>query len=134
MREILFRGKRVDNGNWVEGYLYVYWNFERKIFQIFVDRTNGIPDSFEVNLDTIGQYTSLKDKNGKRVFEGDVVRAVYNREENIYVVVWDEEELDFKATNGKENYGRNFQYMPCCEEVEIIGNVYDNPELLDVTK
>lgn len=77
------------------------------------------------------QYTGLKDKNGKEIYERDIVDTVYDGELFTGVVVYDESELDFKATNGKENYGSNFQYLPCCEEVEVIGNAYENPELLN---
>ncbi|MBK5474378.1 hypothetical protein JFU54_28755 [Bacillus sp. TH19] len=76
------------------------------------------------------QYTGLLDKNGNEIFEGDVVDTIYDGKLFTGVVVYDESELDFKATNGKENYGSNFQYLPCCEEVEVIGNLYENPELL----
>ncbi len=47
-----------------------------------------------------------------------------------YIVVWDQEECDFKATNGEENYGRNFMYLGGNDEVTVIGNIYENPELL----
>ncbi|PFA75838.1 YopX family protein [Bacillus cereus] len=77
------------------------------------------------------QYTGLLDKNGKEIYEGDVVDTIYDGKLFTGVVVYDKSELDFKATNGKENYGSNFQYLPCCEEVEVIGNLYENPELLN---
>ena len=51
---------------------------------------------------------------------------MYNGNEFEYIVMWDENENDFKATNGKENYGSNFQYLSCCDEIEVIGNIYDN--------
>ncbi|MHA4046429.1 YopX family protein [Bacillus cereus] len=87
----------------------------------------GTPEQRAFN---VMQYTGLKDKNGKEIYEGDVVDTVYDGKLFTGVVVYDESELDFKATNGKENYGSNFQYLPCCDEVEIIGNIYENPELL----
>ena len=74
--------------------------------------------------------TGLTDKNGKKIFEGDIVILVYNGNEHTYQVVYDISELDFKATNGKEKYENNFQYLTCCEEIEVIGNIYDNPKLL----
>ena len=86
----------------------------------------------EVIPNTICQCTGLKDKNGKLVWENDIVMTVYDGNEHIYQVVWDESELDFKATNGKENYESNFEYLPCCDEIEILGNCFDNLELLEV--
>lgn len=110
----LFKAKRLDNGEWVE------W-----------DAIAGIPENVSILADTICQCTGLKDKNGKLIWENDIVRTIYDGIEHIYQVIWDKSELDFKATNGKEFYKSNFEYLPCCEEVEVIGNIFDNPELLE---
>lgn len=80
------------------------------------------------------QYTGLKDKNSKEIYEGDTVYVVYDGNLYRYQIVFDEQELDFKATNGKEKYGNNFQYLLCCDEVEVIGNIYENPELMEGQK
>ena len=124
MREILFKAKRISDGNWIEGSLIVY-----------PDQTTGIVYDIGdiegmrkevVRPETVCQYTGLADKNGKKIFEGDVVRLVYDGEEYIFVVIWDQDELDFKATNGKQNYGPGgFQYLPCCDEIEILGSIHD---------
>lgn len=137
MREILFKAKRKDNGEWVEGYyradtdLDIHficgWNYYLS--------ENGLerePFEYEIAPDTLCQYTGLTDKNGKKIWENDICEMVYNGVVYVYVVVWDKTELDFKGTNGKENYGRNFEYLGCCEEIEVIGNIFDNPELLEV--
>ena len=80
------------------------------------------------------QYTGLTDKNGQKVWENDICEMVYDGKIHIYVVVWDKTELDFKGTNGKENYGRNFEYLGCCEEIVVIGNIFDNADLLEVER
>lgn len=137
MREILFRGlhrrkgeKVKLNGMPVEG-MWVYggycqYNAERGIIY-----QKEPFNKFSVYADSVGQYTSLTDKNGKMIFEGDVLRLVYNGTEHIYVVIWDNDDLGFKATNGQENYGKEFEYLGCCEELEVIGNIHDNPELIE---
>lgn len=136
MREILFKAKRVDNGEWVEG---CYMESKGKAF-IGIDTSIGINIFeifctpvirwFEVDPKTLCQFTGCCDKNGKRIWENNVVWLVYDGEEHIYQIVWDNSELDFKATNGKENYGSNFEYLLCCDDIEVLGNIFDNPELL----
>lgn len=136
MREILFKAKRIDNGEWVEG---CYTECKGETFigigtSIGIDVLKGFCTPvirwFEVDPETLCQFTGLCDKNGKRIWENNVVWLVCNGEEHVYQIVWDNSELDFKATNGEENYGLNFEYLLCCDEIEVIGNIFDNPELL----
>ena len=67
---------------------------------------------------------------GKEVFQGDIVEIIYDGESFIGVVVYDLGETDFKATNGNEDYSNNFQYLTVGESIEVIGNIYQNQELL----
>lgn len=93
---------------------------------------NSSVSMIEVIPETVGMYIGKTDENNVEIFTGDIVRTIYNGVENVFVVIFDKDELDFKATNkGKEKYGSGeFQYLMCCEEVEIIGHIHDNPELL----
>ena len=142
MREILFKGKKKDDGEWIEGYLFddgmlgekrmfigklVIAPYEGPIRGKWTVIANGFD---EVDPDTICQFTGLCDKNGKRIWENDVVWLVCDGEEHIYQIVWDNSELDFKAAKGEENYGTSYEYLLCCDEIKVIGNIFDNPELL----
>lgn len=131
MREILFKGKRIDNDEWIDGYYQKRHDFlGNEEHLIFYADGHTVWDHAEVSSGTICQFTGLCDKNGKRIWENNVVWLVCNGEEHVYQIVWDNSELDFKATNGEENYGLNFEYLLCCDEIEVIGNIFDNPELL----
>lgn len=143
MREILFRGRRIDNGEWIEGYLFQIWD---DAF-ILWGTTNDVPDMIKVIPETVGQYTGLKDKNGKRIFEGDIVKAVsrdYYGSEFQGVVLFKggcfgvEYEYLPKISSRKSFHrigeiGR-WQDMGASGTIsytyEVIGNIHDNPELL----
>lgn len=138
MREILFKAKRIDNGEWIEGslidldidsgYCYIVQPYKQaSTLPIGFLITDGMK---LVDPKTLCQFAGLCDKNGKRIWENDVVWLVYDGKEHIYQIVWDNSELDFKATNGEENYGSNFEYLLCCDEIEVVGNIFDNKELL----
>lgn len=154
MREILFRGKRVDNDEWVTGY---YIRIVRKtstkeiirhcIFTgvEFWDNLSGETalESYEVNPSTLGQYTGLTDKNGNKIFEGDILQ----RKINVYrlgerepsgermltgIVVWETHphctgswELSaYDEFGNKANYSFD-------DSFKVINNIHDNPELLE---
>ena len=138
MREILFKAKQIDNGEWIEGslidldidsgYCYIVQPYKKAsilpIIFLITDRMKL------VDPETLCQFTGLCDTNGKRIWENDVVWLVCDGKEHIYQIVWDNSELDFKATKGEENYGTNYEYLLCCDEIEVIGNIFDNKELL----
>ena len=130
MREILFRGKRTINGDWVYGD-FVHGN-ERKSLRdsIFVyDSETQSFNDYEINPSTLGQYTGLKDKTGKRIFEGDVVKTDKFSEPNKqYIIKYD---LQFGAFIGQDRYNIYFvTFDGDSGEFEVIGNIHDNPELL----
>lgn len=136
MREILFRGKgntKYNDGDWYEGYLIKDSDGD---YQIFSDEY-----FYTVVSETVGQYTGLTDRNGVKIFEGDIVKDTKDNDEMLVV-------------DGSTAFGFDFRYINDAEEdayttafdigisddntylttAVVVGNVYDNPELLEVEK
>lgn len=128
-REILFRGKRKDNGKWAFGDLLRETDiFDKLITRIYESKAKGTFIKFEVDPTTVCQYTGLTDKNGRKIFEGDIVKVVEDIEE-IYVVEFDEDIARYIFTqNGSTMTDFADIYGNDCE---VIGNIYDNPELVE---
>lgn len=132
MREILFRGKRIDNGKWVEGYLRFIYVDNPKKASIYDSKTVR---NYDVDYETVGQYTGLKDKNGVKIFEGDVVKHHIKNFEFTYVVEWESRLTKFVGKYaGDPYYGEKWAYAELHKSLiyEVIGNIHDNPELLEV--
>ena len=121
MRDIKFRGKGLNSNKWEYGSL-VNTTFRPYI----IDGTTL--SEHPINIDTVRQYTGLKDQNGNEIYEGDILNRKYVGFELSYVVVWDEDEAMFKGERK-----RTLVELPPVhfESASIIGNIYDNPELLD---
>ena len=134
MREILFRGKRTDNGEWIYGDLMQ--NVDCIKIREQEKDVKHIAKSFEIDLETVGQYTDLTDKNGKRIFEGDIVAQNWYdydepRDDSFGKVVFCEYDCSFSVMDVNKD---GFMPLGRCDsyhwEVEVIGNIYDNQELL----
>ena len=125
MHEILFRGKRKDNGKWVEGYYGEYYNGKENVSCISIPKeTISGSLCYDVIPETVGQYTGLTDKNGlTKVFEGDIIHGNLGN----FVVRWSDNISGFVAGEKERTHPcMNRGTMKC---YEIIGNIYDNPEL-----
>ena len=122
----LYRGKRIDNGEWVEGYLYGIW--ERRY--ILWGMTNDIPNMVEVDPETVCQCTAMPDKNSKLIFENDIVIKHNDDDKEPYLIRWSENYAAWElAQCGCAMYGF---FDVDFGEIEVIGNAIDNPELLEV--
>lgn len=129
----LFRGKRIDNGEWVEGYLSYPFLHEKgnESYYFYAKDSLGFFCRCVVDASTICQCTGLKDKNSKLIWENDIVKyRVYQRTEQLYKVIYDYEEGSWSlGCNSEPLYsigGAN------SEKCEVVGNAFDNPELLEV--
>ena len=127
MREILFRGKRKDNDEWVEGNYGEYYNGEKKVSCISILSKKTISGSwcYDVILETVGQFTGLTDKNGTKIFEGDIIR---DADGDVMIVKWLTEGATF-VLEPKPYVSVHF-YSTLPSEIEVIGNIHDNSELL----
>ncbi len=151
-RDIEFRGKTKDN-EWIYGYYHKETSTSIALQEYGINEINThyihtvidhLPFKIEVIPETIGQYTGLKDKNGKKIFEGDIVKnedytlaVVYNPKTQGFVLTdkddWLNEPTDriYDCDDIEEKFINNF-FEYNCVSYEVIGNIYENKELLEV--
>lgn len=131
MREIKFRGKRIDNGEWVCGSLLItktttkhYWvSPPRPIFHGAM-----LGDSlFEVDPKTVGEFASLKDKNGREIYEGDLVRFMTGSAKEI---VYHNGGFGYMMSGDFIGIAGHHHFRLLMEESEVVGNIYENLELI----
>lgn len=132
MREILFRGKRVDNGEWVYGAYYGLCRMTNKAgdfeYAHLIRQSNDEP-LYRVDPETVGQFTGMYDRNGKKIFEGDII--AFRSSESIYEVAYDITDSKFiiLLRNGKDSFLRFYNIS--AYYFSVIANKWDNPELLE---
>lgn len=127
MREILFRGKRADNGEWVYGSpifqdnyaLIRFWNSEEFNYEEYL-----------VMPESITEFTGVADKNGKKIFEGDIIKSC--EYDDIYLVKYcaDDNYPAFDVVPEMNVECNGLSHLHIVEGIEVIGNIHDNPELL----
>lgn len=126
----LFKAKRIDNGELVQGYLYGI--LEKKY--ILWGMTNDIPNMIEVDPTTICQCTGLKDKNGKLIWENDIASYsdLITGDKKIICIEWNKMQASF-VRKYRSPMGLQYIYIDeyIASRMEIIGNIFDNPELLE---
>lgn len=131
MIEVLFRAKRLDNGEWIEGYYASKGkgtDLEKHfiVSSTFDSNTNAYPFYFtdiEVDPKTVCQYTGLTDKNGRKIFVGNIVKIGLEH----YEVWWNCDSSSITLSSENESRGL---YLSHNETIEVIGNIFDNPELI----
>lgn len=154
MREILFRGQDAGTGHWIKGFFVRLFdgkgNVSHRIYSGYAetDCEDYYPDFWEVDPETVGQYTGLTDKNGKKIFTGDIISADNGKQSCVAVVKFGEyyPKMFYKMlhmfTPGKlevpacgffaesvDNHEEMILFQSRC--VTVIGNIHDNPELLE---
>lgn len=126
MREILFRGKRIDNGEWVYGSLILWRDGSASI-----DDGSTESPMYSVIPETVGQYTGLCDKDGKKIFEGDILTGLFRFGLSVNSF------CDFRNGSFGTAYVRsNYEHFKAFTsyynvDFEVVGNIHDNPELLN---
>ena len=132
MREILFKAKRIDNGEWVEGYyLSKYDLLEKEVHFIFSADKHNTWICAEIDPETLYQFTGLCDKNGKKIWENDILMAHLD-DDYPEDVTYETVEWNFAGWVGHETGCTDREYLDefDLEHFEVVGSIFDNKELL----
>ena len=136
MREILFHGKRADNGEWVEGDLLQIKYYNKPIIECKIMPQTPVSSAYPVLPETVGQYTGLTDRNGKRIFEGDICR--FKRFNDIYIgkIVFNVKTASFimwyqPIVGAYGEKATQKMLLSVCDNIEVVGNIHGNPELME---
>lgn len=134
MREILFKAKRKDNGEWVEG--LPGYDINGKITEIEVYKKVFDCRIYEIDPNTLCQFTGLTDKNGKKIWENDILR---DKSGDIFRIYWSKQLLNYSTKCIKSAFSVFIKQkwdlrilLKSQNDIEVCGNIFDNPELLEV--
>jgi len=140
MREIHeYRGKRKIDGKWVYGSLVKneVWSVIVEDFEPYACEYGWGMNGHEVEPETVGRIISLQDKNGREIYEGDIVRHMFIRKKELYAITWNDDSASFYMkplergkTGGFSLFRNSKGFLP----YEVIGNIYENQKLLEGKK
>ena len=135
MREILFHGKRADNGEWVEGDL-LQTRYHSGHIEYQIMPQTPVSSTVPVLPETVGQYTGLTDRNGKRIFEGDICKFKRFNDVHIGKVVFNVTTASFimwyqPIVGAYGEKATQKMLLSVCDNIEVVGNIHDNPELME---
>ena len=133
MREILFRAKGKGSGKWLYGY-YARLSDTNGMNDVLYAPARDPDDSnhtYAIIPESVGEYTGLKDQNGARVFEWDILIYVEYDVNEKYLVVFDDDEAAFRTKFYRKGKYMCYEDIDPCANFEVIGNIHDNPELLE---
>ena len=135
MRDILFKAKRISDGQWVEGYLYKQVGVKDRIY-FAIEVIDNTVKAYEVDESTICQYIGLSDKNGNKIWENDIVKCYADTDDLgndlyfYYRVIWHENYHCWWLSD-IHTVEDEYLHQYNSSDIEIIGNIFDNPELLE---
>lgn len=136
-QETMFRGKRVDNGEWVYGDLIKHYENQRifiaydQLFYTYADcGINKLVTErfYEVKAETIGQFIGLTDKHEVEIYEGDILAT--EKRDVMFIIIWDRFSCGFKFKDNFDGCLLNID-LKALRKIEVIGNIHDNPDLLE---
>ena len=135
MREILFHGKRADNGEWVEGDL-LQTRYHSGHIEYQIMPQTPVSSAYPVLPETVGQYTGLTDKNGRKIFEGDICKFKRFNDVHIGKVVFNVTTASFimwyqPIVGAYGEKATQKMLLSVCDNIEVVGNIHGNPELME---
>ena len=135
MTEILFRGKTSD-GEWVEGDLLQIKYYNKPIIEYQIMPQTPVSSAYPVLPETVGQYTGLTDRNGKRIFEGDICKFKRFNDVHIGKVVFNVTTASFimwyqPIVGAYGEKATQKMLLSVCDNIEVVGNIHGNPELME---